>query len=443
MLAVFWGALSTVVTTGTSLTAVPVVPRIVTVCVASRRHGSIVVWAVDATLSGMYEISDAERRARLGRRHALADDHHATSVTEAAQAVVALHGTDPATTVLSALARTRDASPGDVERALYDDRSLVRVLAMRRTVFAVPRDFAGACLAGASDIVAAEQRRLLLKALAEAGMTGDLEAWVDRAEQAALTAIEAAGEVTSTELSAADPLLATRVQVGSGRFTATPTVASRLLTLLSAEGKVVRTKPRGGWTSTQFRWATMSSWCDLGERPDSVAATTELARRWFEAYGPATLDDLQWWTGWTKTRTRAAAVPLDTVEVELEGRPGLVLADDVEPVGPPDPWVALLPALDPSSMGWKHRDFLLGPHRERVFDVNGNAGPTVWVDGRIVGGWAQRDDGEVAFSLLQDVGAEATSAVERRAAELTTMLGDVRLKARARGWTVVEKELRS
>ncbi|KAA1398291.1 winged helix DNA-binding domain-containing protein [Aeromicrobium ginsengisoli] len=388
-------------------------------------------------------MSDAERRARLGRRHALATEHRVETVDDAARAVVALHGTDPATTVLSALARTRDASPADVEYALYDDRSLVRVLSMRRTVFAVAREVANTCLAGASDVVAAEQRRLLRKALAEAGITGDLDAWVTRAELAALTAIAAAGEATSTEISEADPLLATRVQIGSGKFVATPTVASRLMTLLSAEGSVVRTKPRGTWTSTQFRWATMASWCDLGERPDATTAATELARLWFGAYGPATLDDLQWWTGWTKTRTRAAVAPLEIVEVELEGRPGLVLADDVDPVEAPDPWVALLPALDPSAMGWKHRDFVLGPHRERLFDINGNAGPTVWADGRIVGGWAQLDDGTVAFSLLQDIGTEATAAVEQAAADLTTTLGDVRLKARARGWTIVEKDLRA
>ena len=391
----------------------------------------------------MREISEAERRARLGRRHALAVEHRAESVVGAAGAVVALHGTDPATTVLSALARTRDASPADVEGALYDDRSLVRVLAMRRTVFAVPRDVAGVCLGGASDVVATEQRRLLLKSLAEAGITGDLDEWVQLAERNALAAIEAAGEVTSTELAQADPLLATRVQLGSGKFVATPTVASRLLTLLSAEGSVVRTRPRGGWTSTQFRWATMASWCDIGARPDTATAITQLARLWLQAYGPATLDDLQWWAGWTKTRTRAAVTPLDTLEVEIEGRPGLVLADDLDPVEPPQPWVALLPALDPSAMGWKHRDFVLGPHRERLFDINGNAGPTVWVDGRIVGGWAQRDDGEVAFTLLQDVGAEAAAAIEKQAADLTTLLGDVRLKARARGWTDVEKALRA
>jgi hypothetical protein len=187
----------------------------------------------------------------------------------------------------------------------------------------------------------------------------------------------------------------------------------------------------------------MASWCDLGDRPDHASAISEIARRWLRAYGPATLDDLQWWTGWTKTRTRAAVEALDTVEVEVDGRPGLLLADDTDPVEPPAPWVALLPALDPSSMGWKHRDFVLGQHRERLFDVNGNAGPTVWVDGQIVGGWAQRDDGEIAISVLQDIGAEATRGVEQRAAELAALLGDVRLKARARGWTDVEKELRS
>ena len=61
----------------------------------------------------------------------------------------------------------------------------------------------------------------------------------------------------------------------------------------------------------------------------------------------------------------------------------------------------------------------------------------------MAGGWAQRDDGEVAVTLLDDVGADATARVEERAAELTTMLGDVRLKARARGWTTVERELRA
>ena len=393
----------------------------------------------------MRRITVDERRARLGVRHALSPGHGASNVTDTARAVVALHGTDPASTVLAALARAPGSTPGDMAAALFDDRTLVRVIAFRRTVFAVPLDFAPACFTGAADTVARSERRMFHKLLVDTGVTDDPEPWLLRAEAAALEVIRANDEVTSADLAAADPILATRLHLAPGtKYETWQGVASRLLNLLSAQGLVVRARPKGGWTSTQFRWVAAEQWApSLAERVDPVEATTRIARAWLHAYGPASPDDLQWWTGWTKTRMREALASVDTVDVDLDGMPGLMLADDAEPVPAPDSWVALLPALDPSAMGWKHRDFCLGPHREPLYDVNGNAGPTAWANGRMVGGWAQRDDGEVVVRLLDDVGSETTAHIEKRAAELTTMLGDVRLKARARGWTSVERELRA
>lgn len=391
----------------------------------------------------MRRISVEERRARLGVRHALAG-HGAADVVGSARAVVALHGTDPASTVLAALARAPGSTPDDMAAALYDDRTLIRVIAFRRTVFAVPLDFAPSCFAGAADTVARNERRIFYKLLVETGVTDDPEPWLRRAAAAALEVVRGMDEVTSADLAAADPILATRLHLAPGtKYETWQGVASRLLNLLSAQGHVVRARPRGGWTSTQFRWVATERWAPvLAEPVDPVEATTRIARAWLRAYGPASPDDLQWWTGWTKTRMREALAAVDTADVDLDGLPGLMLAGDTEPVAAPDHWVALLPALDPSAMGWRHRDFCLGPHRELLYDVNGNAGPTVWSAGRIVGGWAQRDDGEVVVRLLDDVGAETTAQIEKRAAELTTMLGDVRLKARARGWTSVERGLR-
>jgi hypothetical protein len=393
----------------------------------------------------MRRITLDERRARLGVRHALAPGHGASNVTDTARAVVALHGTDPASTVLAALARAPGSTPDDMAAALYDDRTLVRVIAFRRTVFAVPLDFGPACFTGAADTVARSERTTFRKLLIDTGVTDDPEPWLVRAEAAALEVVRAHDEVTSADLAAADSILATRLHLAPGtKYETWQGVASRLLNLLSAQGHVVRARPKGGWTSTQFRWVAVERWApSLAERVDPVEATSRIARAWLHAYGPASPDDLHWWTGWTKTRMREALVSVDTVDIDLDGKPGLMLADDVEPVPTPDPWVALLPALDPSAMAWKHRDFCLGPHREPLYDVNGNAGPTVWADGRMVGAWAQRDDGEVVVRLLDDVGAETTGRIEKRAAELTTMLGDVRLKARARGWTPVERELRA
>ncbi len=207
---------------------------------------------------------------------------------------------------------------------------------------------------------------------------------------------------------------------------------------------MVRARPAGGWTSTQFRWSALDRWrADLGERPGAEDAAAEIARRWLHAYGPALPADLQWWTGWTKRLTAVALARLDTVEVDLNGASGLLLADDADPVAPPEPWVALLPGLDPSAMGWRHRDWLLGPHRPVVYDVNGNAGPTVWADGRIVGGWAIRDGGEVVARVLEDVGAETRAMVEGSAARLQERLGGAVVRARARGWSAIERELRA
>ena len=74
-------------------------------------------------------------------------------------------------------------------------------------------------------------------------------------------------------------------------------------------------------------------------------------------------------------------------------------------------------------MGWVARDWYLGPHGPTLFDRSGNPGPTVWVDGRVVGGWAQRgSDGRVVYRLLEKVSAAERRAIERRADELTEWL---------------------
>ena len=74
-------------------------------------------------------------------------------------------------------------------------------------------------------------------------------------------------------------------------------------------------------------------------------------------------------------------------------------------------------------MGWTERDWYLGAYKAQVFDTSGNAGPTVWSDGRIVGVWRQSEAGEVIVQMLEDVGAEALKAIEREAVRLTEWLG--------------------
>nr|WP_226353013.1 crosslink repair DNA glycosylase YcaQ family protein [Pseudonocardia sp. ICBG601] len=141
---------------------------------------------------------------------------------------------------------------------------------------------------------------------------------------------------------------------------------------------------------------------------------------------------MKWWAGWTVATTTRALADVGAVEVTLDGGDtGFLLPDDLDPVPDPGPSVALLPSLDPSTMGWKARGWYLPAEvAPELFDRNGNGGPAVWVDGRIVGTWVQRPDGEIATLLLAPVTARARTQVRDAAQRLREFLGDARFSTR-------------
>jgi len=384
--------------------------------------------------------SVAERRARLARRHLLAAPARAETAVEVAAALIALHGTDPASVYLAAWARSADGhraiGHAAVERALYESGELVRMLGMRRTMFVVPADLAPVIQASCTDQIAERMRSGLIRNLAAAGVAPDAGRWLNEVGDATVTALTARGTATGAELARDEPRLRTQLVYAEGKNYGGPAnITSRVLMLLSAERRIARGRPRGGWTSSQYEWTPADPW----PAGSAAAARAELARRWLLAFGPAPVSDLQWWTGWTAGQARAALGQLGTAKVDLDGTPGVVLAGDEDPEPATGPWAALLPALDPTPMGWRERGWFLGGHAPALFDRSGNIGPTVWWGGRIVGGWAQRPGGEIVFHLLEDAGAEAVAAVEAEAERLAGWLGAVRVTPRFR--TPLEREL--
>ncbi len=356
--------------------------------------------------------------------------------------MVALHATDPASVYLSAMARLDEPSIEIVANALYEERSVVRVLAMRRTLFVAPVEYIAVIERSSTDAVAENERKRLEGFLADSGID-DPRAWLTEVAEQIVDVLPAEG-LAARELTAAVPVLSTKIVMGAGtKNSATAGATSRVLAVLANEGLLMRGRPAGRWTGRQYRWHLRRHWLGSEAEPavshvgeaapandDQVVQTarTELVGRWLRAFGPAPFDDVKWWTGWTVRRLRAALDGLDVVEVDLHGETGLVLADDLDDDPTSESWVALLPSLDPTPMGWKHRDHYLGPHREQVFDRFGNIGPTIWVDGRIVGGWGQRPDGTIVTSLLEDVGSDHRAMIDARADSLTTLIDNTVVK---------------
>ena len=164
-----------------------------------------------------------------------------------------------------------------------------------------------------------------------------------------------------------------------------------------------------------------------------------MLRRWLTAFGPGTTTDIRWWTGWTARLTASTLSAVGAIAVRLGKEDGWVLPDDAEAVSSLERWVAFLPGLDPTVMGWKERAWYLGRHETDLFDINGNGGPTIWADGRVIGAWGQTEAGEIRIRLHARADANTRSLIEAERERLRAWFGDVRI--RTRFGTALERSL--
>jgi hypothetical protein len=383
-------------------------------------------------------ITDAQRRARLATRHRLLPATRTDDVATIADSVVALHSTDPATVYLSAMARMKHPSIEAVSKALYDDRTVVRHHAMRRTLWVLTPQMARWAHAACTVAVATKQGKRLAKMVEDSGVATDGAAWAKVARAETLAALTSLGTATARQVGQAVPQLTTKLHLKvGGADVAVGGAHTRLLLNLGFDGAIVRGRPSGSWINSEYLWSVAEDWIPgglAGEDVDTGAA--ELARNYLARFGPASTADLQWWAGWTTGTTKRALAAIDAVEVDLDdasgGGIGWLLPDDTgDEVS--KPWIAFLAALDSTTMGWKNRAWYLGDLAKfgsPVFDTNGNAGPTIWVDGRVVGGWAQRKSGEIAFKLLADLPAKRVTSISAEAVRLRNLIGEARVNVR-------------
>lgn len=379
-------------------------------------------------------VSDEARRARMAHRHRLLSDRHTDDVALIADDLVALHSSDPASVYLSVFVRMREPDPEAVDAALYDERSLVRHHAMRRTIWVMTRETVRLAHGAATAKIASVERKRTARALADSTDIADPEAWLAAAKTEVAEHLTKVGTADTRTIGRQLPHLVIPVKFGGGtRNPATLNAHTKVLQGAGFDATLVRGRPNGGWVSSEYEWASTEAW--LGEPIaglDELDAATELIGRHLRAFGPVTETDLRWWFGWTAGLTRKALARADAESVVLDdGADAWVSAGDGEASGVVEPWVRLLPGLDPTAMGWKLRDWYLDPSMAPyLFDRFGNAGPTIWADGRIVGGWVQRPDGTIGTDVLAPISPVHRRLLDEAIEELHAAVGDVVVRPR-------------
>lgn len=192
-------------------------------------------------------VTDAERRARIGRRHALATEARCEGPEQVAAAMTVLHATDPATIHLSIAARSR-ARIADIDRALHEDRTLLRLMAMRQTLFVASLDTAPTVIGAAGARTAHQIRTPLIKELDRDGPLGPGRGteWLARAADAVVDRLAGGDELSAKELADEVPQVAGSVERNPGtRWGGRFPLAPRVLALLHAQGRIVRTRAGG------------------------------------------------------------------------------------------------------------------------------------------------------------------------------------------------------
>lgn len=370
-----------------------------------------------------------QRRWRLARRHLLARPGDTTAAVAAiTDDLVALHSSDPVSVYLSLAARAPSLSVGAIDSALYEDRSVLRHHAMRRTLWITSPEMAPVVHAACTRKIAAAERRRLVKAL-----DGD-EAWLADAMDEVVDLLSIHGPMFAREVGERRPHLRRELRFGTGtRHAASVAGHTRVLLQAGFEGRIVRARPAGSWTGSQYRWTATGRWTPVDFDHLGVdEAAASLVAAWLRRFGPGTTDDVVWWTGITKTAVRRALDAIEAVPVRLDGgRDGWLAPDDDAVEEDPGPWVALLPGLDPTAMGWKERAWYLADDvAARVIDRSGNIGPTVWADGEIVGGWGQRADGRIATERQRPLDRVHQRLLDEEIDRLTAFVGDTRFRVR-------------
>ncbi len=344
----------------------------------------------------MTTLTADEALAGAARHHSLSTP--GSSIEEIASELVGLHNTSPVSPYLSVLARLPGFSRADLDGLMWSSWRLARIRAMRLTMFVFPRELL--------EIAAAATRRisepLTARWLRDSGISQEV---FDRLSADVYAAL-------------ADGPLTVR---GLRRVLEVPQSVdlSGMVSRMCDVGQLVGGAPPRSWRSSvreYHRWEDVLPDVDP-RRWDEGVAVRELIQRYVRSYGPVTIDDMSWWTGFTKRRCRSALEALDAQveEVAVDGWPGpLYRAAGSDSELEPGSGVKALPLLDPYVQGYRDRSRFVDPARNSfVYDGGGNATATLVHRGRIIGVWQVA--GEPAESVRYHLFAGGPASIRRGA----------------------------
>jgi hypothetical protein len=338
--------------------------------------------------------------------------YHTSDVARIVEGAGGLQAQEYPSAALGVRARSHGLLAEDVRRAREVDRSIVMTWAMRGTLHLVPAADLGWLLKllGPLFIQQGERR------FQQLGLSEEIRV---EALAAIREILGTRGPLIRSEL--ANALAARGIPVEGQAI-------AHLVRYAALEGLVcLGPKVKGGLTCV-----LLDDWVDTpGKPPDKEGALAALARRYFGAFGPATLGDFAKWSGLPVGQARAGfeAVADELAEVEALGEAAWLPQRHLDWLD----WqageavVRLLPRYDTYLLGYRSRDpLVIASAAKKILPGGGIIREALIVNGRAVGTWAKAHKKgwiEVAVDMFEPVDDGVRARIEAEGRDVGRFLG--------------------
>lgn len=322
------------------------------------------------------------------RKQHLTDESRSEDVVQIVRDVGGLHATSSKTPYLSLFSRMRKFSREILDEELYKKRNLGKIRYIRKTVFILPKETISAAFVATRSLVepTSEQYSKFL---------GISEKQYETISRRIMKILEGRGMTTKE----CKKELGTALNI------------SPIVNLMCDKGLLIRGEPQGGWKSnihTYYLFREYFPDVDL-KAIDEGEARRLVVEQYLASFGPATGNDVAWWTGFPKGQIRQIITGLQdkvsSIRIPDTEAEYLVLSSDrsslIHMKTPKNPVINMLPGLDPYLMGYKDRErYLSSKYYNYVFDRSGNTTSTILVNGEVIGIWDFADKHEPLIKLF-------------------------------------------
>ena len=212
------------------------------------------------------------------------------NIVKCVEDIAGLNSITATTPYLSLFNRIKDFKKSMLDEEMYEKRRLYRLRLMRSTLFIVTKNFLPIAYSATIDRT---QKRL-------AGRWKDYNLTEKEFEElkGEIIAVLGKGEKTTREI---------RKELG------TNVSISLILRILMEDVPLLRGRPLGTWKGEQFRYALLSQ--NIKLRMNKEKAKILLIEKFLQSFGPATLKDIAWWSGFSQKESKKILEEIRTIDI--------------------------------------------------------------------------------------------------------------------------------